>query len=108
MRLEEEKRKKKKEKLEKERLEKKKKDEEKKILDEIMKEQKRKMKEIKAQIKAMTKEVKTPMMFFGVSWKVESFVKECREYIKVKMREEMVEDQILWVLIDLYGWRSSR
>ena len=46
----------------------------------------------------MTKEVKTPTMFFGVSWKVESFVKECREYVEIKMKEKMVEDQILWVL----------
>ena len=43
----------------------------------------------------MTKEVKTPMMFFRVSWKVESFVKECREYVEIKMKEKMVEDQIL-------------
>ena len=46
----------------------------------------------------MTKEVKTPTMFFGVSWKVESFVKECREYVEIKIKEKTVEDQILWVL----------
>jgi len=51
----------------------------------------------------MTKEVKTPTMFFGVSWKVESFVKECREYIEIKMKEKMVEDQILWVLTCMDG-----
>ena len=44
------------------------------MLDEIMREQQRKMKEIK------------------------SFVNECREYIEIKMKGEIVEDQILWVL----------
>ena len=53
------------------------------------------MKEMMTQIEAMTKEVKTPMMFFRVSWKVKSFVKECREYIKIKIKETTVEDQIL-------------
>ena len=43
----------------------------------------------------MTKEVKTPMRFFGISWKVESFVNEYREYVEIKMKEETVEDQIL-------------
>ena len=85
------------------RLEKTKKDEGKKMLDEIMREQQRKMKEIEAQIEAMTKEVKTPTMFFGVSWKVESFVKECREYVEIKMKEKTVEDQILWVLTCIDG-----
>jgi len=80
------------------RLEKMKKDEGKKMLDEIMKEQQRKMKELNAQIEAMTKEVKTTTMFFGISWKVESFVKECREYVEIKMKDKTVEDQILWVL----------
>jgi len=107
-RLEKEKKVKKEEKIrleeeEKMRLEKMKKDEGKKMLDEIMREQQKKMKEIMTQIKAMTKEVKMPMMFFGVSWKVESFVKECREYIEIKMKEKMVEDQILWVLTCMDG-----
>jgi len=57
------------------------------------------MKEMMAQIEAITKEVKTPIMFFGVSWKVESFMKKCREYVEIKMKEKTVEDQILWVLI---------
>ena len=85
----------KKEEVEKERLEKTKKDEGKKMLNEIMREQQRKMKEIEAQIEAMTKEVKIPTMFFGVSWKVKSFVKECRKYVEMKMKEKTVEDQIL-------------
>jgi len=63
-----------------------------------LKEEQRKVEEIKAQIEAMTKEVKTPTMFFRVSWKVKSFVNECREYIEIKMKEKTVEDQILWVL----------
>ena len=80
-------------------LEKMKKDEGKKMLDEIMREQQRKMKEIEA----MTKEVKTPAMFLGVSWKVKSFVKECREYVEIKMKGETVEDQILWVMTCMDG-----
>ena len=83
---------------EKKRLEKTRKDEGKKKLDEIMREGQKKVEEMMAQIKAMTKEVKTSMMFFGVSWKVESFVNECRKYVEIKMKEKMVEDQILWVL----------
>ena len=51
----------------------------------------------------MTKEVKTPMRFFGISWKVESFVNEYREYVEIKMKEETVEDQILWVLTCMDG-----
>ena len=121
-RLEEEKRKK--ERLERERVEeeeKRKKEEEERIekekieweeeekkkgknmLDEILREQQRKMKEMMTQIKAMTKEVKTPAMFLGVSWKVKSFVKECREYVEIKMKEKTVEDQILWILTCIDG-----
>jgi len=59
------------------RLEKTKKDEGKKKLDEMIREGQKKIEEMMAQIEAMTKEVKTPTMFFGVSWKVKSFVKEC-------------------------------
>ena len=51
----------------------------------------------------MTKEVKTPTRFFGISWKVESFVNEYREYVEIKMKEETVEDQILWVLTCMDG-----
>jgi len=80
------------------RLEKMKKDEEKKKLDEIMRKGQKKVEEMMAQIKAIIKEVKTPTIFFRVSWKVESFVKECREYVEIKMKEKMVENQILWVL----------
>jgi len=80
-----------------------KKDEGKKMLEEIMKEQQRKMKELDAQIEAMTKEVKTPTVFFGISWKIKSFVKECREYVEIKIKEKTVEDQILWVLTCMDG-----
>ena len=85
------------------RLEKMKKDEGKKMLDEIVREQQKKMKEMMTQIEAMTKEVKMPTMFFGVSWKIESFVKEYREYVEIKMKEKTVEDQILWVLTCMDG-----
>ena len=63
-----------------------------------MREQQRKMKEIEAQIEAMTKEVKMPMKFFEISWKIKSFVKECRKYVEIKMKEKTVENQILWIL----------
>ena len=85
------------------RLEKTKKEEGKKMLDEIVREQQRKMKEMMTQIEAMTKEVKRPTMFFGVAWKVESFVKECKEYVEIKMKEKTVKDQILWVLTCMDG-----
>jgi len=88
---------------EKRRLEKTRKDEGKKKLEEIMREEQRKVEEMMAQIEAMTKEVKTPMMFFRVSWKVESFVNECRKYVEIKMKEKTVEDQILWVLTCMDG-----
>ena len=91
------------EKEEKMRLEKIKKEEGKKMLDEIVREQQKKMKEMMTQIEAMTKEVKTPTIFFGVSWKVKSFVKECREYVEIKMKEKTVENQILWVLTYMDG-----
>ena len=51
----------------------------------------------------MMKEIKTPTKFFGISWKVKSFVNECKEYVEVKMKEETVEDQILWVLTYMDG-----
>ena len=57
------------------------------------------MKEIEAQIEAMIKEVKMPTRFFGISQKIESFVNKCKKYVEVKMKEEIVKDQILWVLI---------
>ena len=63
-----------------------------------MREQQRKMKEIEAQIEAMTKEVKMPIKFFEISWKIKSFVKEYRKYIEIKMKEKTVENQILWIL----------
>ena len=50
------------------------------------------MKEMMTQIKAMTKEVKMPAMFFGVLWKVKSFVNKYREYAEIKMKGETVED----------------
>jgi len=61
------------------------------------------MKEMMAQIEAMTKEVKTPTMFFEISWKVKSFVKEYKEYIEIKMKKKTVEDQILWILTCMDG-----
>ena len=67
-------------------------------MNEIIREQQRKMKEIEAQIEAMTKEVKIPIKFFEISWKIKSFVKEYRKYVEIKMKEKTVENQILWIL----------
>ena len=85
------------------RLEKIKKDKEKRKADEILREGQRKVKEMMTQIKVMTEEVMIPKMFFGILWKVKSFVKECREYVEKKMKEKMVENQILWVLTCMDG-----
>jgi len=64
---------------------------------EIARKQQEQIAAMQAQIKAMT-EVKKPQMFYGTSSTVESFVKESKEYIEKKMRGEMVEEQIIWVL----------
>jgi len=43
-------------------------------------------------------EVAKPAIFNGETGKVGGFVTACRLYLKMKMREAMVEEQVFWVL----------
>jgi len=53
-------------------------------------------------------EVKKPQMFYGTLSTVESFVKECKEYIEKKMKRETIEEQITWVLTCIAGGATDR
>ena len=43
-------------------------------------------------------EVATPQVFDGTSAKVLEFITVCKLYIKMRMREVLLEKQIQWVL----------
>ena len=128
-RLEEEKRKKEeKERLEREKEEKRKKEEETKRLEEekekIKKEEKMKLEEMaragQEQIKAMQaqmealqkigieEEVKMPQVFDGTSSKVSRFIEDCRRYTERKMKKEVEEDKICWIVSYIQGDRTDK
>jgi len=48
-------------------------------------------------------EVATPAIFNGEVGKVGGFVTACRLYLKIKMREATVEEQVFWVLSHVQG-----
>jgi len=48
-------------------------------------------------------EVATPAIFNGEARKVRGFITTCRLYLRMKMREAMVEEQMFWVLSHVQG-----
>ena len=48
-------------------------------------------------------EMAKPAIFNGETGKVGGFVTACRSYLKMKMREHTMEEQILWVLSYVQG-----
>ena len=48
-------------------------------------------------------EVATPAIFNGEAGKVGGFVTTCRLYLRMKMREAMVEEQVFWILSHVQG-----
>jgi len=48
-------------------------------------------------------EMAKPAIFNGEAGKVGGFVTACRSYLKMKVREETVEKQVIWVLLYVQG-----
>ena len=48
-------------------------------------------------------EMAKPAIFNGEAGKVGDFVTACRSYLKMKMREETIEEQVIWVLSYVQG-----
>ena len=48
-------------------------------------------------------EVATPAIFNGEAGKVGGFVMACRLYLRMKMREATVEEQVFWILSHVQG-----
>jgi len=47
--------------------------------------------------------VAKPQIFDGISSKVAEFITACKLYIRMKLRGEMVEEQIQWILSYVQG-----
>ena len=43
-------------------------------------------------------EVAKPQIFDGTSSKIVGFIMVCKLYIRIKMREELVEGEVQWIL----------
>ena len=48
-------------------------------------------------------EMAKPAIFNGEAGKMGGFVTACRSYLKMKMREETIEEQVIWVLLYVQG-----
>ena len=48
-------------------------------------------------------EMAKPAIFNGEAGKVGGFVTACRSYLKMKMKEETIEEQVIWVLSYVQG-----
>jgi len=51
-------------------------------------------------------EVAKPAIFNGETGKVGGFITVCRLYLRMKMRENTVEEQVQWVLSYVQGGRQ--
>ena len=48
-------------------------------------------------------EIAKPQIFDGMSSRVTGFITACKLYIRIKMREELVEGQVQWILSYVQG-----
>jgi len=48
-------------------------------------------------------EMAKPAIFNGEAGKVGSFITACKSYLKIKMREGTIEEQVIWVLSYVQG-----